>query len=310
MKTFSLNSILCLLLAAAMSACQYKDLDDGSATARPVTFVYDYSSLDFSPQMMRLVLYPLDGQFAAPMVRDFRDSLTVSIPPGRYSVVAFNDDSEILRYSGYEQLQGNVKITSGLADTTKIAGLRTRAEADYYDYPDPTAAVYDNSIVVAGGIYRDTGQRVTLTPKRVTHYVDMQIEGMQNLQLLTGITVSIDGCYVEYFPTERGCGSAKANVVSHDVNKNSDGKLIYGTFSVFGLNLNEGHTLRMLVEGANFRKVFSCELDGDKLHYADNGWDYVIRLKCDFDIKDLVPVKGAFNVNVDDWNDVNVDIIM
>lgn len=297
-------------MAAVLSSCQYKDFDDGSTTARPVKFVYDYSSLDFSPKMMRLVIYPLDGQFSRPVVRDFRDSLTVSLPPGRYSVVAFNNDSEILRYSGYEELQGNVKITSGLADTTKLAGLRTRAEAAYYDYPDPTAVVYNNTVTVAGGIFLGEEQRVTLTPTRATHYVDVQIEGMQNLHLLTGITFSLDGCYVEYFPTERGCGSAKASVVSHDVFKNPDERLIYATFSVFGLDLGETHTLRMLVEGANFRKVFSCNLDGDKLHYADNGWDYIIRLKCDFDIKDLVPVRGTFDVKVDDWNDVNVDIIM
>lgn len=307
MKTISLKTILCLVLAATMAACQYKDLDDTPANGKPVRIVYDYSALDFSPKMMRMVLYPLDGQFAKPMVRDFRDSLDTTLPPGRYSAVAFNDDSEILRYSGYDELQGNVKITTGLADATKLPMLKSRAEPAYYDYPDPTAVVYDNTITISATA---GGQRVVLKPERVTHYVDVQIEGLQNLQLLTSITFCLDGCYVEYFPTERGCGSAQASIVSHDVAHNAGQKLVYGTFSIFGISLSDTHTLRVLVEGSNFRKVLSYDLDGEELRLAENGWDYIIRLKCSFDIKDLVPVTGMFDVTVDDWNDVNTDINM
>lgn len=292
------------ILAIAMTSCQYKDFDgeESADDNHNTEFVYDYSAIDFKPEMMRLVVYPLDGQFTEPMVRDFRDSLATTIDPGRYRCVAFNDDSEVLRYTGYDDMDANVRISSAVSDPVKTTPLDTLTGATIYDYPDRVATCHISTFTIVP----DDLNVIRLKPVEATRNVEVIVEGMKNMGLLNSALVCLDGCYVEYFPMGETTGTSTGIVSSPDVNISPDDKLLTSNFSFFGLNSATHHTLRVIIIGKAIRHVLNFDVT-DKIEYTSQRGDIRIHVKTDFDVQTLAP-SSNFDVNVDDWNNDSTDI--
>lgn len=298
-------------------SCQYKDFDElndvpDNETTVQAKFIFDYSKLGFQPKVMRLVLYPLDGQFTNPMIRDVKDSITVKLLKGRYGAVAFNEDNSILLFSGYNTMQGNTKVTTGYADKSRLALLDTLTNAVFYDFPERTAVFYCDSIRLgeestdsrAVNIIRN---RITFVPYETTRNVDVRIEGMKNMQYLTSVVFCLDGCYTEYYIKEKSTGTATGFIVSPDFKVDLSDSILSGNYYIFGLSPITRHTLHVILGGEGFSHVLNFDLI-DNVKYADNGFDIQIRLQSDFDVYSLVPRSGGFNLDVHDWTTDSTDV--
>lgn len=286
-------------MAALLSSCYYKDFGTYHGTV-PVKFVFDYDSIDFRPQMMRLVVYPLDGQFTEPMVRDFRDTLTVNLPAGHYRVAAFNDDSGILRYSDYDTMDGKVTISSGIADKNKTLKLDTIPGATFYDYPDRVATVYEPSLDIAMPTDNTEAITVHLLPTEATSQVHVTISGMRHMNLLQQVELCLDSCYVAYYVSAQAAAPPIAFVVSPDARIAAEDNVLTANFNIFGLPTDDGHTLRLILNGMGFSHILNFGLDG-KIERRAGSRDVWINLCTDFDIDKLVPKGSGFDVDVDEW---------
>lgn len=298
-----------LMMVVTLTSCHYKDFDEYPGNV-PVKFVFSYDSLEFKPGMMRMLICPKEGQFTEPLVNDFRDSTTVSIPLGSYRVVSYSNDSEILRSSRANDQDGNLLITTGLADRTKFHVPDSLASWEFYDYPDRVAAYIDDSVSIVWNDERTllSDNTFLLIPHEITKSVTIEIDGMRGMQWLTGVTFSLDGCNTDYYPAADSPGKETGSIVCSDASVNFKDSVITTQFHIFGLPKTQGNTLHLFLSGNGFSHTLWFDIDG-KVQYLNNHGDMLIRLTTDFDVRSVAP-HNNFDVGIDEWRTDSVDIKM
>lgn len=304
MSKIGLSSRLCLLtlMTAILSSCHYKDFDEYDRRENvPVRFVMGWTGMEQQPGM-RLVIYPEEGQFLKPMIRDFNDSINIRLPEGRYSVVAFNSYSDILRISGIDDDQRMIRISTGMADLTKTRSLDSLKAQPLYDYPDTLTTSRDSAVVIDWEKFQsfEGVQRVVLKPFVATKMVSVIVEGIKHLEYVHSAVFCLADCYTAYFPVQNILDNILGTVVSANSKYDCQNNKLYNNFNVFGFKAEYPHTLYIILTGEGFCKILPFDLDSSNINVDEQG-NITIRLTSDFDVKSVVPKGNTFDIDIGEW---------
>lgn len=210
---------LCLLLLTA-AGCSYRDiLDDYPVAGIKITL--DWKGVtEQLPEGVRCIFYSNDG--AGRRIDNFL-SVTggeMSVPPGHYSVVAYNFDSQSILIKGDESYE-TIEAYTDYCSPSRSQNMVWEPDAFY--------VVNIDDIEI-----RDTdgaAMELTWKPKAVvqTNPFSLKTKRLENVASITGSIEGMANCYL----LGKGCGKSDGCSIHFEAGK-GDG-VIEGEFTTFGV---------------------------------------------------------------------------
>lgn len=311
MKKKRYTQCVCTFLMLMLTTgCSLRDvLDD-----YPVTGIWiklDWSEVSAEvPEGMRVIFYPIDGQ--GRKVEDYLPSQggEVKVPPGWYSVVMFNRDTETVVIRGEESYE-TIEAYTGTCN-----GLNMRGEDGMVWGPDPLHVVKIDELRVG----RTEEQLVVeLKPQTVvkSYSFELKASGLHNISDIHGTVTGMADSYL----IGKSSGSAKAPSIYFEGTK-GDG-VIKGLFTAFGLpgtttrvDFAQMMTLELVKVDGSIQKV---EIDiTEAVKEPDPGTDpgpnppgssggnIDLGIEDEIEIEDVPPMNGGdggMGGDVGDWDD-------
>lgn len=319
------KEIWMLLPLIILSGCRHKDLCYPAANTLVVNFDWTEEP-EVIPKNITTFFYPIDTEGCSrdtercsarePIRWDFsnREGGEVRLTPGRYRVLAFNNDSEVLRYRE-EQRYETIESFTGATLTLNgmLSGVRyPRGDADepHQLPPDPFYAGRVDYLRVEPAGSNTSLQQVVLIMKREYIDIDVEIAHIGNLSQAVGITASLTGLAGGYFI---GLDKLAKRSVSVPIEMKwaKEGDAAYGSSTAYGIQDEMEHTLTLYVvmqDGKGYIYTFDVTKQ-----VIDQEGKKVIRVVIDEEIKlpEAEPQSGGgWHVEVDEWTNVYLDIKM
>lgn len=222
MRKAKYSCLLLLFLLWLMSAgCSYREvLDDYPVSGVRITLEWD-GVTNKLPEGVRVIFYPKDAEGRKVDTYLTENSKIVKVPPGHYSVVIYNYDTETVQIRGAESYE---KIE---AYTGHCTGLGSEAEKMVWE-PDPLYVVSIEDLRIENS---EEVTQLNLQPRLVvrTYAFNVKAEGMEYVSHVKGV-VSGMACSYNLGSRQRMNSS---NSILFDLNKTQDG--VQGCFSTFGI---------------------------------------------------------------------------
>lgn len=313
------------LLTAGLASCEYKELDEESAL-NPVTINFDWNEkLDNNPESvpgsMRVAFYPADDLARANMNKgytffDLPQSIwpaTVQLPAGIYDVVAWNNDTEHVLTDKYGS-QKTLHVTTptynsrGTFDTPSVLDSIYNGQR-VLDYPDYMVHSINPEEEILYGV---PSQKITLVPDSMVITVEYKIHGIAGLSWVKQARGAVNNVAGKRFIAYDNL-TEDAVAVMFDCSYNAEDSLLYGKFYVFGIEPTELNNL-------THKMVFFFWMDAGKVYlpidvtkifanYRKDQTKIVIDIpSLNIDLRDYVSTKNTFDIDIDKWDDVNIDI--
>lgn len=309
------------LLTTGLSSCEYKDLDDGSEL-NAVTINFDMESkIDSVPGSMRVAFYPVDALAKANMNKgytffDLPQSIwpaTVQLPAGIYDVVAWNNDTEHVltdKYGSQVTLHATTPPynSRGTFDTPTILDSLYNGQR-VLDYPDYMVHATSTEEEILYGV---KNQIITLIPDSMVVTVEFKVHGIGGLSWVKqarGAVNNVAGKRFMAYPNR----TEDAVAVMFECRYNDQDSLLYGKFYVFGIEPTELNNL-------THKMVFFFWMDAGKIYlpidvtdifavYRRNESKIIIEIpSLGIDLRDYISSKNTFDIDLDEWEDVKIDI--
>lgn len=298
MKRLIYSCILVLSTSLSLMSCQYKEFEDYDGTV-PVKVVVDYSLLDFTPEVTRVMFYPKEGQFTNPYKVDVKDSMYVNLPSGLYDIVAYNNDSEINRLDDdTEKDSVRVYVPESRFQVSK------NQDSVLYDYPDRFAVSHLKNV----GLYTDgschicDGRSVRIYPEETTKQINLVIRGVKNLQYGKSFHVILDSTYVSSYLT----GVSKGAIGRLSCEAITDSSSIRYSFNIFSLVPSVSkYCIRLAVSNGSSNKLYRFDVTNQITSHLDKK-TIDVAIDTDITIEPDIQKNGAgFDIGVDDWTEEN-----
>lgn len=310
----------CSFVMTGMTSCDYKDLIDGTEL-KNVTVQFAWEDVDSIPDAMRVAFYPADPATmeSMPMGYTYYDMpktiwpATVQLPIGIYHVTAWNNDTEHVLTEKYES-QSTLNSTSpeynprGSFDTPALLDSIYNGQK-VLDYPD--YMVHANTVdyeVLKGSEMK----KLTLQPDSMVVAVDYKIHGIGGLSWVKQIRGAINNVagrrYIAYDNR-----TEEPVAVMFDCQYNEEDSLVYGSFYIFGIEPTETKNLThkmVLFFWMNEGKVY-LPIDVTKAvkTYRQENKKILIDIpSLGIDLRDFISSKNTFEVDLEEWSDVNIDV--
>ena len=311
-----------ILLFAGLTSCEYKDLDDGSILST-VTIDFDTKNVGQSPTAMRAVFYPADQLTMSNMTKGYtifdcpRSNWPTNcrIPAGRYFVTAYNNDTENIII---EQMNSrdNIKATTfnyarGQQQKPSVIDsiYNNQNVLDCPDYMVHAVANNYHEIEVVAG----ENKTITLFPDSMIVNINFKIEGIKGLDWVREVKGSLNNVAGKRYITPENV-TEDSVAVMFDCEFNAEENTVYGSFNVFGLYPSNSTIIlshkMVLYFWMNSGQIFLPIDVTDNINNAGkNGCEIKIEIKdLNVNLKDYVSNPNTFDINVDEWTDVNVEV--
>jgi hypothetical protein len=317
-----------IMLMAAMAtgmvlcSCEYKDLGE-STSLGTVTLNFDTTKIEQVPTSMRAVFYPADAMTLSNMTKGYTIfdcprhiwPRTCELPAGRYYITAWNNDTEHVLYEN----MGDKDLL--YATTFKYAAR------GMYDKPSVIDSIYDGQTVLDYPDYMvhaaNNGQPIdvfpemnnefTLFPDSMVVTVNFKLKDIKGLDWVKECRGSLNNVAGKRFITPDNL-TEDSVAVMFDCMFDEKENCVYGSFYVFGLYPSNStivlsHKMVMYF-WMNGGQVFLPIDVTDIINNADSTGDRVSIEITDLDInlKDYVSKKNTFDLDVEEWSDVEIDI--
>lgn len=279
-----------------------------------------------SPEGMAYMFFPNDGN--EPWRFDFpgRNGGNVNLPDGNYSVMTFNDDTSCILFSNYNNYanftfhcrKGGLydglggTIDNPLGPDTSAAGEDVEicpdtiwcCTTDYCSsHPDGVDIATDST----PSVDHINSRKLTLYPRLATACYTYTIHNVANLKGVAQMCASLSGMASSLRPSDMFRGGPVTLPVKA---KATDSETISGNFLTYGLpsNPNAQNTLSLyvwLVDGKKYCFTFDV---------SQQISDAPDPLHVDIHISHLSlpeagdPIGGSFDVDVDDWITIIINI--
>lgn len=212
--------LLLLGLTASLSGCGFREmLDDYPVSGVQITLNWE-GVTEKLPETMRVIFYPKDAE--GRKVDSYLSAAggEVKVPPGNYSMVVYNFNTESV------QIRGEESYETIEAYTGHCTGLST--DEDMVWSPDHLYVVALDDVEIEKS---DVALQMELKPEAVvTNYsFDLKVEGFDRISEVICHVDGLSGCY---FLGKRACGMCEAPMY---VDMKRDGNLLWGYFSNFAL---------------------------------------------------------------------------
>ena len=314
--------MLALVTALSMFlfSCEYKDLVDSEAL-NAVTIHFDTSKIEEVPGSMRVAFFPVDDMAKANIrkgytVFDLPRTIwpaTVQIPDGIYDIVAWNNDTEHIITDNYSCQSTLYAATAkyrsrGTYDTPAVLDSIFEGQP-ILDYPDYMV----HAIQAEEQIFNKTQtNNVILTPDSMMITVNLKVSGIKGLSWAKHIRGAINNVagkrYIAYDDH-----TEDSVVVMFDCSYSSEDSVIYAQFNVFGMEPYEIKNLPhkvVLFFWLETGKVF-IPMDASMAIIDDKNQRYHIDMEfptLNIDLREISSSKNTFDIDVEQWEDVEIEI--
>ena len=309
-----------------MTACEYKDLGPKDVTPDSVelTIDFDWSAVDSIPRSYTLMFYRTDGLEGytedEPVRRDvFNRKTTVRIPQGEYAVTAWNNDMQHVAIGDSEQRQ-RLHATTLPLDTRTQEDPPTVIDSIFagqrlYDYPD--YMIHDN--VERLELYKDSKEMpvLTLRPDSMVIAVNVHIRGIKGLAWCSRIKGAQNNIYGKRYIAYND-RQEETVAMMFECGYDKDEETVYASYYIFGLSDAEDRetvvpdqiVLFFWLPKTNF--FYPIDISDQIAKYRNREVSkidiYIEDL--DLDLRDYLGGKSMFNLNIEDWKDIDVDMRM
>ena len=234
---------------------------------------------------------------------------------GTYDVISYNSDTDKLRWRGDKSLPTLETYTRDASLTEDLPGFGYEKIEGLVLTPNRLWSGRKDRIYVS----RNDTTVVTLVPLKATYEVIWEVTGIVGANRVNACAVSISGVggslMLDDWHTERNeslmSGTGRR---TESKGKTQDGDEIggfRGEFEAFGCNfLDDCHhefTIYCWASGGNIKA--SYDVTG-QFHVVEEDRKIYIRIDANFEIPKGGGGGAGFNPNVDDWGNVNEDIIL
>lgn len=311
-----------LLLSAGLSSCEYKELDDGSILST-VTLDFDTLNVGQSPTAMRAVFYPADQLTMTNMTMGYTIfdcpqsswPTNCKIPAGKYYITAYNNDTENIiveqMNDRYNMKATSLKYARGHQEKPSVIDsiYNNQPVLDCPDYMVHAVANNYHEIEVAPG----ESKTIKLFPDSMVITVNFKLKDIKGLDWVRECRGSLNNVAGKRYITPEN-ETEDSVAVMFDCNFNPEENTVYGSFYVFGLYPSNStivlsHKMVMyfwMNKGQIFLPIDVTDIINNA---GRQGGDVTIEINnLDINLKDYVSSPNTFDINVDEWTDVNVEV--
>ena len=304
-----------MLFLLILTACEHKEFRYVTSPFRSLRVEFNWERYeDFQkPEGMRVIFFPKDGT-SEPWIFDFPngEGRQIELPENEYRVICYNYDTSGISWENSNSfVEYLAKTRSVLApDSVKACTTPSWLCGDHINW------------VSLENIPEGTEKVITLYPVRMVSRYTYEVNGIRNLERVADIRASLSGMSGSLLMAE----DRLPDGVSENLFFGGEisGDQIKGGFYTFGycqdiaspqvfkLYLKCRNGMVIVVEQDVSAQVHSVPVKG---HIGDV--HLIINFKFHFDIPKFENDGGGgnnssggagFDVGVDDWGDVNVDI--
>lgn len=319
--------VLLLSLLSILSSCNHKELYyEENPQFRLLKVTFDWSQLTGheKPEGMRVIFFPKDGK-SEPWIFDFPKGETrqIELPENDYGVISMNYDTNGIVWKNPNSY---LDFTADTRDTKSPDGEQASLTpswlcGDHIDWVSVNAshAAASSASAESAGSSENGVQVITLYPKSMVCRYTYEVNGIRKLERIADIRASLSGMSGSLLmAADRLPYSLSERLLfGGDVIANQ----LRGGFYTFGCT--QGSTQGIAAQ--NLFKLFIRSRSG-KLHVLEQDvtaqvhsvpvvghvGDVHLVINLDFEIPDEggggSGGGAGFDVGVDNWGDVNVDI--
>lgn len=329
--------VLLFSLLSILSSCNHKELHyEENAQFRLLKVTFDWSQLTGheKPEGMRVIFFPKDGK-SEPWIFDFPKGETrqIELPENDYGVISMNYDTNGIVWKNPNSY---LDFTADTRDTKSPDGEQASLTpswlcGDHIDWVSVNAshAAASSASAESAGSYgssKSSGngvQVITLYPKSMVCRYTYEVNGIHKLERIADIRASLSGMSGSLLmATDRLPYSLSERLLfGGDVIANQ----LRGGFYTFGCTQGSTQGGTQGSSAPNLFKLFIRSKSG-KLHVLEQDvsaqvhsvpvvghvGDVHLVINLDFEIPDEggggSSGGAGFDVGVDNWGDVNVDI--
>lgn len=311
-----ISRLLCLAAVVALAGCNHKELCYHHPHTARVRVVYDWvNAPDADPDGMCVWFYPEDG--STPVRVDFSgtDGGYVELATGRYTAITFNNDTEAVQFGGSGSFDTHYAFTrdGGLLESIAGAAGKTAPQA-----ADERVVITPDRLWGASSAQVDVVDNggecvITFYPEDLVCHYTCEIRHVTNLgraDRICGSLSSMSGAlYLGSQQLHTECVT-----LPFAAEADADGSTIRGEFFTFGHHEAnpQRHKVLIYVWMADGRKLcYGRDVDRfdvtEQIHAAPDRRRVHIIID-GLDLPEPIDDSGGFNVDVDDWTQVNEDL--
>lgn len=301
MKRLIATYALLMVLSMIVVSCEHKELCYSHPHSAKVSVEFEWSQMPaaYSPGGMRVIFYPRNG--GEEIVRDFvgKKGGCVEIPSGVYDVVCFNNDTQRVKYNGADGFS-SIAATTGVAQVSDVKAFRT---------PDYLCGGRLAAVVVEVKIGCEQTIELPVTPM-VCRYT-YSVRGVKNLQNFSEcVAVQRLMCSEYSVGGDREIQESRADICFA---MERSGDAITGSCYTFGAADCDEYKTILYIRTANGKMVkgeydVTQQINSQKGHLKNV--DIVIDTDLDLDKQGGSTGGFGFDPSVDEWGDIESDIIL
>ena len=323
MRTNRHNIHICAWAVAAvvaLASCDYKDIGPGHETVQrgqPVELRFDFSRVDSVPASYSIMFYP-----AGDKARSFRRDVTASdqtilLPVGDYAVTAWNNDTPHVLVEEQDDRDRVSATTFGLETRTEISAESVLDSIfggqKLYDWPD----YLTKANVEEFAVDEDTEVQpvLTLTPDSATVTVHYRIGGVKGLGWCYRVKGAQNNVWGRRFLAYEEKGSDAVSVMFESGYDEKE-ETVFGEYQIFGL-ADGGQAMQdrdrlvlfFWLQNGNGGYV-PIDITRALAPYRNRTVRHIYIDIPDLDVNliDFLDGDDAFNIDINEWQNVNIDI--
>lgn len=323
--------VLLFSLLSILSSCNHKELHyEENAQFRLLKVTFDWSQLTGheKPEGMRVIFFPKDGK-SEPWIFDFPKGETrqIELPENDYGVISMNYDTNGIVWknpNSYQDFTADTRDTKS-PDSEQASLTPSWLCGDHIDWVSVNAshAAASSASAESAGSSENGVQLITLYPKSMVCRYTYEVNGIRKLERIADIRASLSGMSGSLLmAADRLPYSLSERLLfGGDVITNQ----LRGGFYTFGCTQGGTQGSTQGSSAPNLFKLFIRSKSG-KLHVLEQDvsvqvhsvpvvghvGDVHLVINLDFEIPDEggggSGGGAGFDVGVDNWGDVNVDI--
>ncbi len=307
------SSMMIPLAICGTTGCRHKDIiDDIGNSMHPIVRVdYEWDNNElFRPDGLANLFYLSDSDQGNYWRSDFRpEGGNLRLPAGQYNVVAFNNDTENILFSGIDHLE-QLTFSTPILDTSSIPEDQLPFPPQkLYTQPDRMWASLRKGVQVDNTLEL---QSLVLKPKRITREFHIEMTDIGNLESALHYYACLSDLTSSFKADEMmqtGPSVTMGNFM-HPIG----GSSLSSTITSFGVNKNssEQHLAIYMWLSDGERKVYLYNVT-DQIHEAPDSMNIQIKVKGPI-LPEIIPGEGesggtgGMDVGVDNWDFIDIEL--
>lgn len=321
--------VLGLALTAALAGCEYKSLDEVTYESQSLLLDYDWNRVGERAKSFTVAFYPADeetaekmndtyytyGVYAAPTVINY-------LPDGIFNVTAWSKDWEynrILDIPWYERVATTLGAKYKKENLPEHVLDSLYSKQEVYAAPDYILKANREQFAVRKG---EENQRLVLTPDSAVVAIRIEIHGVKGLSMIREIRGTLNNVAKQRLLSYEKVTQDTA-MVMFDFNFSTKDSLIWTDFYLYDIEprmvsqtkgtasdskMSHLLTLFFWLEGNNI--FLPIDVTDQIANFVQKNQNKIVLTIDDIDLNlaDYIPGMGGFDVNVDDWEDVKVEV--